>query len=86
MKNKKFIFTQISAPFIGGGSVILGAMFFRKHFPIQTFTLLTTVLTMVGFLVVLVGSILLWGRILVLLGILTKEEAKGYPFSKPWEQ
>jgi len=26
----------------------------------------------------------LWGRILVFLGILTKEEAKGYPYSKPW--
>ena len=23
---------------------------------------------------------------MVLIGILTKEEAKGYPFSKPWER
>jgi hypothetical protein len=26
----------------------------------------------------------LWGRVLVLVGLLTKEEAKGYPYSKPW--
>jgi hypothetical protein len=32
-----------------------------------------------------VGSMVLWGRILVMLGILSKEEAKGYPYSKPWE-
>ena len=30
--------------------------------------------------------IFLWGRILVLIGILSKEEAKGYPYSKPWEK
>ena len=28
----------------------------------------------------------LWGRILVWLGILTREEAKGYPYSNPWEK
>ncbi len=30
-------------------------------------------------------SMYIWGRVLVLLGVLTKEEANGYPFSKPWE-
>ena len=33
---------------------------------------------------VLIGSIILWGKMLVFMGILTKEEAKGYPYSKPW--
>jgi hypothetical protein len=32
----------------------------------------------------LFGSMYLWGRILVVIGVLTKEEAKGYPYSKPW--
>jgi hypothetical protein len=26
-----------------------------------------------------------WGKLLVMIGILTPEEAKGYPFSRPWE-
>ena len=26
-----------------------------------------------------------WGRLLVALGVLTKKEARGYPYSKPWK-
>ena len=32
------------------------------------------------------GTLWLWGRVLVLFGVLSKEEAKGYPFSEPWKQ
>lgn len=39
--------------------------------------------------VILVGSIIgamkVWGWLLVKIGLLSKEEAKGYPYSKPWE-
>ena len=31
------------------------------------------------------AGMFLWGRMLVLIGILTKEEAKGYHFSNPWK-
>jgi hypothetical protein len=27
----------------------------------------------------------MWGRFLVIIRLLSKKEAKGYPFSKPWE-
>ncbi len=37
------------------------------------------------FIVTILGSMILWGRFLVLIGILDKDEAKGYPYSKPWE-
>ncbi|MFC1593876.1 hypothetical protein ACFL38_00940 [Candidatus Omnitrophota bacterium] len=86
IRKKKFIFTQISAPIIGLGSCFLATIFLRKYFPIKTFTLMTTVLGIVGYGVLLIGSMWLWGRVLVLFGILTKEEAQGYPFSKPWEE
>jgi hypothetical protein len=26
----------------------------------------------------------LWGKVLIAIGLLTKEEAKGYPYAKPW--
>ena len=38
------------------------------------------------FIFTMLGSMLLWGRILVWLGILDKDEAKGYPYAKPWER
>jgi hypothetical protein len=31
-------------------------------------------------------GMVLWGRFLVVIGLLTKEEARGYPYSKPWER
>ena len=85
-EKKKFIFTQISAPIIGLGTCFLAAVFIGKCFPIKTLGFMKVVLLGVGYIVLLIGSIYFWGRILVLLGILTKEEAKGYPFSKPWKE
>ncbi len=29
-------------------------------------------------------GMVLWGRLLVVIGLLTKEEARGYPYGKPW--
>ena len=43
-------------------------------------------LIIILFGVALMGSMYLWGRILVVIGVLSKEEAKGYPYSKPWER
>jgi hypothetical protein len=30
-------------------------------------------------------GMVLWGKLLVVIGLLTKEEARGYPYSKPWQ-
>lgn len=32
------------------------------------------------------ASLYLWRLVLVHLGVLTPDEAKGYPFSRPWER
>ncbi len=48
--------------------------------------LIKVALIVITFGIILIGSMLLWGRVLVLFGALTKEEAKGYPYSKPWEE
>jgi hypothetical protein len=37
-------------------------------------------------MLVVLGSFFLWARFLVVLGVLSKEEAKGYPYAKPWEK
>ena len=31
-------------------------------------------------------TMVIWGKILVVFGILSKSEAKGYPWSKPWKE
>ena len=38
------------------------------------------------FIFTILGSMVLWGRFLILICILDKDEAKGYPYSKPWEE
>lgn len=84
---KKFFFTQISAPIIGSGSMLLVAIWLGKHFPInRNLSSFRDWIYLGALFLTLFLSMYLWGRILVLLGILTKEEAKGYPYSKPWEK
>lgn len=80
----KYIFTQISAVII----FFLSAYLFTKvmkHYSWQNN--IKMVLISIVFWVATYGLLLcIWGRILVALGVLSKEEAKGYPFSKPWEK
>jgi hypothetical protein len=90
MKNKelKYIATQISAP-VFAFLVLLSASVILKHFyPLFLVAIdLPKVLTLLSsFLFVIIGSMALWGRILVILGVLTKGEAKGYPWRKSWEK
>jgi hypothetical protein len=86
----KFILTQLSGIVVGlAVSVIV--FFYAEPFragllvPSQVaqsplkFAILVFALWLVCF-----ASIYLWGKILVLLGILTPKEGKGYPFSRPW--
>jgi len=83
--NKKFIFTQTSAPFICGATIIGFCLLIDKYHPVndRDLTLSDWFLFLLLFILMPL-SMSLWGRILVFLGILTKEEAKGYPYSKPW--
>ena len=87
---RKFIFTQISAPFVGFAGVFLTIFILnRLHWipdPKTEPNLIKILIIVILFITVLIGSMVLWGRILVMLGILTEEEAKGYPYSKPWEK
>jgi|WetSurSiteA1Bulk_404760.scaffolds.fasta_scaffold284303_1 hypothetical protein len=85
---RKYVFTQASAPVIGcfTGYVAVRMLF---HFlsdwyqPDKVFHVLFFGVTII--MSCLIG-IFLWGKVLLFLGVLTKEEAKGYPFSKPWNK
>ena len=84
---KKYLFTQLSAPLVGSVGVFLLIRLFHSVADFNSFSgnfkvLLTRALFLIGLMVFMV----LWGRILVWLGILTREEAKGYPYSNPWEK
>jgi|WetSurMetagenome_2_1015567.scaffolds.fasta_scaffold406460_1 hypothetical protein len=84
---KKYYFTQISAPVIasltGYVAVKLLKLFlgdwFQADNSVHVLFFGTTIV------VVSLGGVSIWGKILSLIGILSKKEAKGYPFSKPWE-
>jgi hypothetical protein len=83
---KRFLFTQTTAPLIG---CIAGYAVFKVFKLIspswyQKDNILHVII--LGSIIVAscVSAIFLWGRVLVLLGVLSKEEGKGYPYSKPW--
>ncbi|MCP4117701.1 MAG: hypothetical protein GY737_20340 [Desulfobacteraceae bacterium] len=84
---KKFIFTQLSGPiigcFVGYGVIRLLFYFFSDWYMADKISHVLVFGTVIILSCVL--GILLWGKVLIMLGILSKEEAKGYPFSKPWE-
>ena len=85
-KNAKFLFTQISAPIIGIASVFL-IIFLTKEISPNLFSdlnFLKVSVFMIVLFIILIGSMAIWGKILVLFKILSNEEAKGYPYSKPW--
>jgi membrane-bound ClpP family serine protease len=85
--NRKFIFTQLSAPIVCGVTILGIGFLIGKFHPINGKNLtLTDCLLLLLLFASMFLSMYFWGRILVLLGILTKEEAKGYPYSKPWEK
>jgi hypothetical protein len=84
---KRYVLTQVSAPVIGCLSgyatlIIVAHLLSGWYQPDRVAHVLFFGSTII--IASLLG-ILLWGRILVLLGILSREEAKGYPFSRPWQ-
>jgi hypothetical protein len=84
--HKKYLFTQLSAPVVGAAGVFLFIHFIHSVSDFNfTRTIFHVIFFGIGFIIVLISFMILWGRILVWLGILTREEARGYPYSKPWE-
>jgi hypothetical protein len=85
---KKYIFTQLSGLFIAiivcfSVSKLTAYLFpqvFRDQRIVSVSIFILVLLIIIGF------SMRLWARVLVLCGILKREEAKGFPFSKPWEE
>ena len=85
--HKKYLFTQLSAPVVGFAGVFLLIQYMHSVLDFNfTRTLFHVIFFGIVFIIVLMSFMILWGRILVWLGILTREEAKGYPYSKPWDK
>ena len=93
MKNfhPRFLFTQLSGVVVGfGGCFITMKLLHTKLEPIFEQSTGVPILAITIWSVSLVGSMIIamkvWGWILVKMGLLSESEAKGYPYSKPWEQ
>jgi predicted permease len=82
----KYIFTQGSGVVVGLISVGLPILIIRKLKPsVLDFTnSLSIIVFAICVLLAFVFIMTLWGKVLIATGLLTKEEAKGYPYSKPW--
>jgi hypothetical protein len=84
-KNKsKYLATQLSATFVGFISVFLVIFVIKNMFPSILFemSLFKVALIIITFIIIMIGSMILWGKILVLFGALTKEEAEGVSLFK----
>ena len=90
----RFLFTQLSAPVVWFSTVgIVGLLLVREFDALSWVderpgSLLQVLgIGAVGAVIAFVGvlAMVAWGRLLVMIGLLTKEEARGYPNSKPWE-
>jgi hypothetical protein len=83
----KFIFTQISGSLIGCVSGYVAAKLLMYFF--ASWYQGTKATHVMFFAISIISSCIfgmfLWGKFLVLIKLLTEKEAKGYPFSKPWE-
>ena len=84
---KKYVFTQTSAPFVGcftGYAALRMLTYFFSGWYQPDKVAHVLFFGSVIIVTCLVG-IFLWGKILVWLRVLSREEAKGYPFSRPWQ-
>jgi hypothetical protein len=82
----KYIFTQSSGVVVGLILVYLLILIIRKLRPsLLDFTdSLSIIVFTICVLLAFVFIMTLWGKVLIAVGLLTKEEAKGYPYAKPW--
>lgn len=82
----KYVFAQVSGVVVGIVLVYSVILLIKKLNPslLQFTDSLSMIVFTICALLAFVFVMTLWGKILVLVGLLTKEEAKGYPYSKPW--
>ena len=97
MKNwvsPRFLFTQLSALLVFVGTMsVAGILLVRslgwsdslRQRPASGWEVVQIVGAVVGLGAVGLTATVLWGKLLVVVGVLTKEEARGYPYSRPWE-
>ncbi|MBU4316821.1 MAG: hypothetical protein KKF30_06055 [Proteobacteria bacterium] len=85
---KKYLFTQGSAPIVGclSSYAVLRVLLYYFSGRFQKDSILHVIIFGAAFITACLIGMVLWGRVLVLFKILSKNEAKGYPFAKPWEK
>lgn len=83
----KYYVSQISAIIIGFAVSSITVISIRRICqPNFSPGFLSTVVFGILLVFIVCLSLYLWGRFLVMVGILSEDEAKGYPYSKPWEK
>lgn len=87
--SKRFYFTQISALFPGVMAFMVPLIIFRKFGFINGSVHTESVLILLIYGIICFGLIYPffkgWAYLLIKLGLLNKEESKGYPYSTPWK-
>lgn len=86
----KFLLTQLSGLVVGlAALIVVGAYLPRLLAPnAESFEEFSPILAFLYVVIVVAAvpiSMALWGRVLVKFRFLTAEEAKDYPYSRPWE-
>jgi hypothetical protein len=91
---KRFVFTQLSAVLIFCGALWVALLVVMRLWHLLGLTpdsaehfrmvpgLVLLLIVLAGFVT---GAWYAWRVLLVRLGLLSAEEAKGYPYSKPWK-
>jgi hypothetical protein len=87
IRHGKYILTQLSGVIFALISVFILVLIINEMRPslLGLSDFMSATIFFILFFLILIGSLVLWGKILVFMGLLTKEEAKGYPYSKPWD-
>ena len=96
MENKifypRFIFTQVSGVVAGllGAFMAVKLIYPKMQSSLEgdsgNFPVVAAIIWAVILVISLIGTMKLWGWLLVKIGFPSKEEAKGYPYSKPWKE
>lgn len=86
MKPKYYV-TQLSAPIIGLGLMFVFLALVGKYHIVETDHIdhMDIIIISLIFLTVPI-TMVVWGKLLVFFGILSRSEAKGYPWSRPWKE
>jgi hypothetical protein len=88
----RFLFSQLSAIPVFLSAVLAGVFVLWElracapARPPEWAVLVAIVAVGAGLALLSALAMALWGKMLVCLGVLSAEEARGYPYSKPWER